>query len=173
MYDAIFLNGSVGVGKTTVAEAVADALAERGFVSAFIDVDALRRRRPSLPEDPWQNELALSNLRSVAANYRADGVRVIVTAGVIESAVEIPRYADALGASRALFVRLIADPALVAERLHRRHEDDPDGLRWHLARHPELDAALDDAAIPHDLVLDTGLLSPAEVTERITERATS
>jgi adenylylsulfate kinase-like enzyme len=46
MYDVVFLNGSVGVGKTTVAEAVTDAVAAMGVAAAFVDIDALRRRRP-------------------------------------------------------------------------------------------------------------------------------
>ena len=39
----LVVNGTVGAGKTTVAEVVADLLRERGVPYAWIDVDALRR----------------------------------------------------------------------------------------------------------------------------------
>lgn len=47
MHATFFLNGSVGVGKTTTAEAVGDLLAERGIPHAVIDLDVLRRVLPT------------------------------------------------------------------------------------------------------------------------------
>jgi gluconate kinase len=172
VYAAVFVNGSVGVGKTTVGEAVAEELAARGVAAAFIDVDALRRRRPRRPEDPWQSVLALRNLTAVTSNYRADDVRVVVAAGVAESSDELSRHAAALGPGNTLFVRLVADPTVVAERLRRRHIDDPEGLRWHLARNPELDGVLDTSHLVHDIVLDSGALTPRELTARIVSHVT-
>lgn len=170
MYDAVFLNGSVGVGKTTAGEALAELLGERGIPSAFIDVDALRRRHPRRSDDPWAANVALRGLRAVAANYREDGVRVVVASGVVETPEEVARTADALGGGHTLFVRLTADVSVVASRLERRHFDDPEGLRWHLARAPELDGVLDGAGLSHGLVLDSGTLAAGELATRIAER---
>ena len=43
---ALFLNGTVGVGKTTVALAIGDLLAAARVPHAVIDVDWLRRGWP-------------------------------------------------------------------------------------------------------------------------------
>ncbi|WP_127822674.1 ATP-binding protein [Acidipropionibacterium jensenii] len=46
-YDTVLINGSVGTGKTTTAEALGDEVKQRGIPGAVIDVDWLRRSWPS------------------------------------------------------------------------------------------------------------------------------
>lgn len=154
----LFLNGTVGVGKTTVADAVGALLAERGIPHAVIDLDALRRGWPSPEGDRFNNAIELTNLRSVAANYRAAGAQVLVLAGVLEEAAAIDDYRDALGGVTPTIIRLTVDPREGERRLRARHRADGDRagdeLSWHLARHGELDGVLDAAAIPGP-VIDT------------------
>lgn len=73
----------------------------------MIDVDEIRCAWPAPAGDRFNWQLAVDNLRSLAANFRARGARVIVAAGVIEDAGETPRVADAIGAER---MRLAGDP---------------------------------------------------------------
>jgi adenylylsulfate kinase-like enzyme len=82
---ALFLNGSVGAGKTTTAEAVGRLLGRRSVPHAVIDLDWLRCAWPSPERDPFNHELELRNLTAVAANYRAAGAQLLVLAGVISS----------------------------------------------------------------------------------------
>jgi len=156
--DTVFLNGTVGAGKSTLADAIGAA---EPSPNAVIDLDELRRLSTSTRSDPFNHELELRNLRGVAANYRDAGARRFVLAGVIEDPAEVERYLDALDSTAMLLCRLIAPPEVLDARLRQRHRDDPAGLAWHLARVGELGAIL-DRFDRHDLVLDTSRASPAE-----------
>jgi len=154
--DALLLLGTVGVGKTTLAEAVSGLLEERGTVHAVVDLDDIRRLRPPPAGDPFQLEIELVNLRSLAANFRAAGARLLVVAGVVETREELHRVLEAVGPGAATVVRLVADPAVLQARLRGRHEDDPAGLAWHADRTVALTAVLDGAALTEHVVDTTG-----------------
>jgi adenylylsulfate kinase len=124
---ALLITGTVGSGKTAVADAVGDLLAQAGIAHAVIDVDWLRRSWPCPPGDPFNGELALRNLRAVARNYLDTGGVRLVLAGVVESRSERGAYQAALGVPLAV-CRLRVDLPVVRERLARRHEGDADRL---------------------------------------------
>ncbi|MET9487363.1 hypothetical protein [Nocardia sp. NPDC006630] len=164
--DAVFLNGTVGVGKSAVAEALAE-LEERGGTShAVIDLDYIRRFWPAPGGDPFNLALELANLEAVVANYRAAGAERLILAGVIERRGDVARYAAATRAARLVVVRLTANRRSVDERLRGRHAGDPAGLAWHLARAGELAGILDAAGVD-DISVDTSGLTPAEVAGEV------
>jgi hypothetical protein len=168
MYDAVFINGTVGVGKTTTADVLSALLAERGVASAAIDVDGLRRLTPPPAGDRWATELSLANVAAVARNYREAGARVLVAAGVVEDARGADRYRDALGGGRMLLARLVVEPGVARQRLTERHASDPlDELEWHLDRQPELAGILDAADFAGELVIDATEATPREVAEHL------
>jgi hypothetical protein len=164
--NAVFINGTVGVGKTSAGEALSALQADAGQWNAFIDVDTVRRLRPSPVGDRFQHELELQNLRDLANNYRNAGARQLILAGVIEDRVEIPRYARALRVNRMFVCRLIADASVVDARLVMRHANDPAGLEWHLHRNRELSAILDRADLD-DRVVDSTNLTPTQIATTI------
>ncbi|WP_152365274.1 AAA family ATPase [Microlunatus speluncae] len=164
-FQAVLINGTVGSGKTTVAQRLSEILHREGIPGALIDLDRLRECWPSPPGDPFNLAITLTNLRDVAANFRAAGARVLIMAGVIETAEQRRQHAEAVGGPVGL-VRLTADLALIRRRLQRRHERDSAVRDWHLHRSGELDAILDRAAID-DLVLDVTELSPEQSATRI------
>lgn len=169
-FDAVWINGSVGTGKTSTADRVGQELERRGMPGAVIDVDELCRAWPSPAGDPFRGALALANVAAVAANFRAFGARVIVAAGVIEEPAWVARWAAALGAQRMLHVVLTLDPAVAAARLNERHAgDDPPSRAWHLRRHPELAAILNRAGFEAHLPFDTTRLRPAELADQIVD----
>lgn len=145
----IFLNGTVGSGKTSTASAIGTALQKKHVSHAIIDIDQLSMRWPSPPDDPFDFELTLANVTSVAANYRAAGVQIIVLAGVIETTHQLQRYEDKLGVGGAVFdhVMLVAPLEVIEQRLKTRHED-RDELQWHIHRAPELASILKSAGLP-------------------------
>jgi len=153
---ALLISGTVGAGKTSVAEMAGDLLTEAGVPNAVIDLDWLRRSWPSPAGDRFNVSMALRNLRSVARNYRKAGAARIVLAGVIETRVERDRHQDALGVPLAM-CRLLVDLPLVRARLARRHEGEGAVLQWHLDRSGELDAILEAAAVEDFTVSATNL----------------
>lgn len=166
--DAVFLNGTVGSGKSTVADALSVLVEDRAH--AVVDLDELRRLRPASSADPFHHEVELANLASLASNYRAAGAEAFIIAGVVEERAEVARYVDALGSGGMLLCQLVASPEVLSRRLRARHADDPDGLRWHLARAGELAQVLQVSAAD-DLVLDSSRSTPAELAETIRRAA--
>lgn len=161
---ALLLTGTVGVGKTTTAEAAADRLRAQAVPHAVVDLDELRRCWPAPPDDPFHTALSLRNLAALSRAYRDAGAERLVLAGVCESRDDRQRHADAVGAPLQV-VRLLASADVVAPRLRRRHVDDPAGLAWHLERRGELDAVLDAADVADAAVRVDGL-TPAAVVLR-------
>lgn len=132
----LLITGPVGVGKTTIAEAVGARLASPGGPCAVVDLDWLSHCRPAPSDDPFHLELQLRNLRSVARNYAKSGTHRLVLAGVVESRADRERYAEAVGGELEV-CRLKADLSVIHERLLTRHHDEAE-LRWHLNRADEL-----------------------------------
>ncbi|AMB60494.1 AAA family ATPase [Microterricola viridarii] len=165
--DTVLINGSVGTGKTTTAEALGEELARCGIPGAVIDVDWLRRSWPAPVDDPFRTALALENLQAIASNFRRAGARVLVVATVVETRDELQRSTTALASRRLLHVRLSAHSDTVLSRLTRRHNDDEAALRWHARRHPELAGVLDRAGFTDELRIDTTDSSAAEIARQI------
>jgi predicted ABC-type ATPase len=61
---AVWLNGTVGVGKTTVGEVLAEQLAAAGDAVAFINTDDLGACWPRPAKDPFNATLVTKNLSS-------------------------------------------------------------------------------------------------------------
>ena len=165
--DSIFVNGTVGVGKSTLAAALS---AIESTKHAVIDLDEINRLSPSPESDRFNHELELQNLRSLAANVRRAGAQRFILAGVIEERAEIGRYIDALGSDGMFVCRLVATPGVLKARLAHRHEGDAEGLQWHLARVGELAKILEGAAMD-DLVLDSSETSVAELARTVRRAA--
>ena len=94
---ALLLNGTVGVGKSTVAETIAGLLSSRDVPNAYLDMDGLRHKWPAPADDPFNSALATTNLSSLAANFVRAGIERLVLAGVIETESELAAYSSAVG----------------------------------------------------------------------------
>lgn len=149
---ALLITGTVGVGKTSVAEAMGALLAEAQIPNAVMDLDWLCQSWPTPPADRFNVGMLLRNLRNVAGNYLDAGASRLVLAGVAESRAERDHYEEAIGIGLSV-CRLRVDLPTVHQRLAHRHRDDHDGLRRHLKRSGELDLILDHAAV-EDFTLD-------------------
>lgn len=162
---ALLLNGTVGAGKTTVAEAVGDVLVERGVHHAIIDLDWLRRCWPAPAGDPFNVDLCLRNVAAVAANAREAGSDLLVIAGVIETRDERDRMERAVGVPLTV-CRLVIDAEVARRRLVLRHHVDQQSLNWHLNRVAELDRILEEAGLD-DVVIPVGTRTPRDIARDI------
>lgn len=160
---SVLVTGTVGAGKTTTGFAMARRLSERGLPAGFIDLDTLSRLWPAPAGDPFRVDLTLANLASIVGNFEAAGAVRLVLSGVVESLAELHKVEEAVGRHVSV-VRLVAPLQLTRERLHGRHVGaERDGLDWHLARAPELDAILDSSDL--DVVTVNNISSVAEAAD--------
>jgi adenylylsulfate kinase len=166
---ALLVSGTVGAGKTTAAEAVGEVLRAHGVPHAVIDLDWLRAGWPSPPDDPFNLDLELANLKCVAANHLRAGAQRLVLAGVLEDPAARSGYRDAVGVPLRV-ARLRADLSLVRARLRRRHHDRPAELNWHLDRCEQLHTILETASA-EDFVVDTTDLTPIQVAAALLDGA--
>ncbi|HEV7567631.1 MAG TPA: AAA family ATPase [Microbacteriaceae bacterium] len=164
MIDSIFVNGTVGSGKTTLAYAV--SALETSITHAVIDLDEIRRLRPAPATDRFAHEIELRNLRSIATNYREAGAERFILAGVLEHEAEIGRYREALGSDGMFICRLTVAPDVVKRRLARRHERDQMGLIWHRDRAVELARILATNTFD-DIVLDSSDVEPSRLASAL------
>lgn len=171
-YDAVWINGSVGAGKTTTADHVGEELEKRGIPGAVIDIDWLRRAWPAPRDDPFQFELTLANLRAVSTQFRARGAQVIVAAGVVETAEQFDRCSRAIESKQPLMVRLILDADAAIARLRLRHSENRSELEWHERRHPELADILERVEFADELVLESTSLPVTDIAAIIADKIT-
>jgi len=157
----LVVNGTVGAGKTTVAEVVADLLRERGIPYAWIDVDALRRAYPTAADDPFGQAVALDHLAAMAGVLRRRGYRHVVLADVIERPADRELYERAFDGAELAVVRLEASEETRLARLTAR-ERDP-WRDWHLTRTVDLAAILETAGVDDASVANEGDRSLREV----------
>ena len=146
----LVLNGTVGAGKTTIAEVVADLLRERGVPYGWVEVDALRRAYPTAADDRFGQAVALEHLGAMAGVFARRGYRHLVLADVIERPGDRELYEQAFDGAELTVVRLEAPEDQRLARVTRR-ERDP-WREWHLARTVELDAILTSAGVDDAVV---------------------
>ncbi|WP_223626811.1 adenylyl-sulfate kinase [Microbacterium sp. EST19A] len=82
--DVLRLAGVPGVGKSTVAWAVARQLAVEGVRVGYVDIDQLGMCYPAPADDPDRWSLKERALARVAAQFAASGVERLVVSGVAE-----------------------------------------------------------------------------------------
>jgi adenylylsulfate kinase len=161
----LVITGPVGVGKTTVAGAIADQLADAGRANGLIDLDALRWVYPRPADDPFHVALGLRNLAAVAANYRQAGAACLILVDVLEARAHLAGYREAIPGAAIQVVRLHAAPATIAARITGR-EAAGASHDWHQQRAVEL-ATLFARERPEDLLIDTDGKSPPTVAAEI------
>jgi len=121
--DGVLLTGSFGSGKSTVAVEIADLLERRGTPYALIDLDFLGwfgTGQPIDTDDDADHDnlspLLLTNLATVAANYRRAGIGRFVLAHTVDTVTEVHEIRAALEAPLRV-VRLDVPFAVIEQRL--------------------------------------------------------
>ncbi len=148
----IILTGPVGVGKSTVAEAMGYQLLAAKVPHANVDFDQLTAGPRPADDDQWGTKLGLANLAAIWKNYQLAGARRLIIARVVESRSEFDGYEQAIPGADILLVRLCAAPETLRARVRQRGPWRD--REWHLARAVELAAQLDAQHI-EDVLIET------------------
>lgn len=164
----VFLNGSYGVGKSSVLDHLGDTFAAAGMPFSLFDVDWFHRSWPAAKDHPRNVLTEAQNMRAAWENYERVGPRTPIVAGVIASDEDRERYERVFG-RRLRIVHLVASPPVAEQRLRGRYTPErAAALDWHLARHEQLAAQLATGTW-NEATVETDDRSPAEVASIVFE----
>jgi hypothetical protein len=158
---ALVLTGPPGSGKSSVLEALSDALVDDDIAHASVETEALTSTHPAL-DDPWW----LAHIDAACRLHRSHGQRLLLVATTVESDADLRGVLSAVGADEHVVVRLEAEPATLARRIVEREPEGWSGLHELVAASARLGpviAGLDGI----ELALSTEDARPRDVAARI------
>jgi adenylylsulfate kinase len=155
----LFITGTCGVGKSTIAAEINDALAEARIANAAIDLDALTWQWPS--NSAFNSDLMFENLAALWPNYQAHGAQRLILARVLEDRAELARYRAAVPDAEIVVCHLVAPQSLRVDRLRARMPAGP-SRDWHERRGVELEGILLRSSV-EDFVVANDDREPREV----------
>lgn len=164
MVPTLVISGPVGVGKTAAAMELSIQLESGGVPHTVVDLDALTMTFPRPVDDPFGEQLAITNLRDVWRNSTEfAGSRNLIIARVIESPVQLRSIEEAVPGSQLTLVRLTASEEELRSRVRRREIGTAQS--WHEDRSLELSKKLDTE--PADAIIDTTGETVGQVASRL------
>jgi GTPase SAR1 family protein len=158
---ALVITGPPGAGKSSVLEALSDALVDNDVAHASVETEALTATHPPLDDAQW-----LAHVESTCRLHRDQGQRLLLVVTTVESAADLYGVLDAVGADAHAVVRLEAEPATLARRIVEREPEGWSGLDGLVAASARLGpviAGLDGI----ELALSTENARPSDVAARI------
>jgi hypothetical protein len=161
---ALVLTGPPGAGKSSVLEALSDALVLDDVGHAVIETEALTSAHPALDDAQW-----LAPVAAVCRLYRDFGYELLLVAATVEADEDLRALVDVVGADEHVVVRLEAEPETLRRRIVEREPEGWSGLGELVVASQRLGpviAGLDGIA----LALSTEAQRPAAVAERIRDR---
>ena len=164
----LLLTGTIGAGKTTLAEAISERLHEEGIPHALLDLDWLGQVYPPPDEtDPFNDSLALRNLAAIWPNFVESGIRHAILAATVLDRRQLEGVERAMPACRLTVVRVVAPPETIADRLRAR--DRGRLLEDFLRRTDSVAEEIERAALEDFSVTNEGR-PPPELAEEILGR---
>ena len=160
----LLITGTVGVGKSSVADEVFEILKAQSKPLALINLDELGYACPTPQDDPFHIRLRLKNLASVWPNYYEAGVRALIIPYVIGSNDVLGRFREAIPNAETFVIRLDARQPVLEERIRNRPMGGDD--EWHIKRAAELAAILDQAHV-ENATIDTDDKTIIEVAQEV------
>lgn len=133
----LVINGPVGIGKSSVAEAISRLLKQESVAHAVVDLDYIRACYPAPGDDYFNMELGFRNLAAIWRNYHLAGAKCLIIPSVIETPKEMGKIKRAVPGAKIFMVRLTSSQSINNFRIKNR-ETNKDALEWHLARSAQL-----------------------------------
>lgn len=160
----LLITGTVGVGKSSVADEVFEILKAQAKPIALINVDELGYAYPYPQDDPFHTRLRLKNLAAIWPNYYEAGVKALIIPYVIESRNSLERFREAIPSADIFVVRLDAPLPVLEDRIRNRPMGGDE--EWHIKRAAELAATIEKVGV-ENMAIDTEHKSIAEVAQEV------
>jgi len=158
---ALVLTGPPGAGKSSVLEALSDALVDDDVAHATVETEALTATHPPLDDAQW-----LAHIRGACKLHHQQGQRLLLVATTVESDTDLHGVLDAISADEHAVVRLEASPVTLERRIVEREPAGWSGLAELVAASARLGPVIADLdAI--DLALSTEDARASDVAARI------
>jgi GTPase SAR1 family protein len=154
---ALVLTGPPGAGKTSVLEALSDALTAEDVRHATVEVEAITSAHPPLDDDQW-----VMPVEAMCGLYRRFGYDLLLVTATVQRAEDLRALLAALAADAHVVVRLHAGAETLRRRITEREPEtftELDELVAAAARLAPVIAGLDGIA----LALSTEGRRPADV----------
>lgn len=165
----LIIIGPVGIGKTSVADAISELLSEKSIHHAIIDLDHLRYAFPRPSTDWFHTKLGYKNLAAVWKNYQEVGVKCVVIPNVLEDREDIKHIEEAIPGALVTVVRLTAPIETIHERIKEREKSEK-SLNWHLNRAVELSNKLEGRNV-EDFTVSTEGKTIEEIAKEVLKTA--
>jgi len=162
----IFITGPVGVGKTTVADALSMRLARERVAHWLMDLDRLTDFYPKAIGDPYGVGVAGQGLKALWTVMRSMGARLVIVPRVLESPHEVQHLAASIHGAEPWVVRLTATLPTLDDRLSQR--ESKENISWYHRRVRELVPLMETVALG-DQVISTEEITPVAIAEAIFE----
>jgi len=163
----VIVSGPVGVGKTSVGSAINTILEQRSVPHTFVDFDQLRYTFPRSTDDPWNNVLALENLKSIWSNCEKAGALNLIISYVVEEECFIDELRKKIPSCATVIIQLSADIETLHSRIRQREIGS--GLEWHERRAGELLDILSRQSTPCDYRIKTDQKQVAKIAAEIVD----
>lgn len=161
------VSGPVGVGKTSVGGEISNILEHRSVPHTFVDFDQLRYTFPRPTDDPWNNVLALENLKSIWSNCVKAGSLNLVISYVVEEESFITELTKQISPSVPIIFQLSADIGTLHSRIQCRENGSE--LEWHKNRATELLDSLSHQSTPCNHRIKTDRKQVTEIAGEIVD----
>lgn len=149
------LTGTIGVGKTSLAEAMSEELHARGIRHALVDLDWLGQVYPRPDaQDPFNMNLQLDNLAAIWPRFLAARISHALVAGTLDARWQLQGVSKALPQAEITVVRVTAPPEVIKGRLRARGKGSL--LDDFLARTDQVAADIEAAGIENLTVSNDG-----------------
>lgn len=166
----LIITGTIGVGKSSVADEVFEILKAQAKPVALVNFDELGYAYPVPKDDRFHAQLKHKNLATIWPNYKAAGVKMLIIPSVVENHKELERFHQDIPDAKILTVRLDASQSVLEERIQNRPMGGDE--EWHLKRSAELTDVLEEAKI-EDVLINTEAKSISEVAQEVVENWTA
>lgn len=115
---ALVVTGPPGAGKTSVLEALTDALTVEDVRHATLEVEAVTSAHPPLEHDQWT-----APVRAVCELYRSFSYELLLVGATVEGAEDLRGVVAAVGADAHAVVRLHAETQTLRQRIIEREPE--------------------------------------------------